>query len=180
MNNVNLLGRLTRDPEVRYNQDMCIARFTLAVDRRVKKDNEANADFISCIAFGKTAQFAEKYLHQGIKIAVSGRIQTGSYTKQDGTKVYTTDVIAEQMEFAESKQAQPVAQPQGYAYPQQVQAQTTPAYVQVNGYVDSPNMVQPTVTGAVGYQNQPYVQQSMQEGFMQIPDELNDEGLPFG
>ena len=110
MNKVILMGRLTRDPEMRYSQSqngeqMAIARYTLAVDRRfAKKDgNEQTADFISCVAFGKQGEFAEKYLHQGTKIAVTGRIQTGSYTNKDGQKVYTTDVVVEEQEFAESK-----------------------------------------------------------------------------
>ena len=106
MNKVILMGRLTRDPEVRYSageNSMAIARYTLAVDRRFKKENEATADFISCVAFGKAAEFAEKYFRQGIRIAVSGRIQTGSYTNRDGNKVYTTDVVVEEQEFAESK-----------------------------------------------------------------------------
>ncbi len=106
MNKVILIGRLTRDPEVRYSQgesSSAVARFTLAVDRRFKRDGEATADFINCVSFGKTAEFAEKYLRQGVKIAVTGRIQTGSYTNKDGVKVYTTDVIVEEQEFAESK-----------------------------------------------------------------------------
>lgn len=108
MNHVTLMGRLTRDPDVRYGQGdgaMQIARYTLAVDRRFKREGQPTADFISCVAFGKSAEFAEKYFHKGIKIAVEGRIQTGSYEKQDGTKVYTTDVIVENQEFAESKNA---------------------------------------------------------------------------
>ena len=106
MNFVALIGRLTRDPEIRYSQGenpMAIARYTLAVDRRFKKDGEATADFINCVAFGKLGEFAEKYLHKGVKIAVSGRIQTGSYTNKDGQKVYTTDVVVEEQEFCESK-----------------------------------------------------------------------------
>ena len=106
MNNVILIGRLTADPEVRYTQGetpMCIARYTLAVDRRFKRDGEPTADFIRCIAFGKSGEFAQSYLCKGFKIAVTGRIQTGSYEK-DGQKVYTTDVIVEQQEFAESRQ----------------------------------------------------------------------------
>lgn len=106
MNNVVLMGRLTKDPDIRYSQGdnaLCIARYTLAVDRRYKKDGEPTADFIPCVAFGKSAEFAEKYYHKGIKIAVSGRIQTGSYTNKDGQKVYTTDVVVESQEFAESK-----------------------------------------------------------------------------
>lgn len=103
MNKVILIGRLTRDPEVRYNGDMAFASYSLAVDRRFKQDGGATADFIRCVTFGKGAQFAEKYLKKGIKICVSGRIQTGSYTNKDGQKVYTTDIVAEEQEFVESK-----------------------------------------------------------------------------
>lgn len=106
MNKVILMGRLTRDPEVRYSQGntpTAIARYALAVDRKFKKDGEPTADFINCVAFGKSGEFAEKYLHQGMKIAVTGRIQTGNYTNKDGQKVYTTDVIVEEHEFCESK-----------------------------------------------------------------------------
>ena len=108
MNKVILMGRLTRDPEVRYSageNSLAIARYTLAVDRRFKRDGEATADFISCVAFGRTAEFAEKYFRQGLKIAISGRIQTGSYTNREGQKVYTTEVVVEDQEFAESKAA---------------------------------------------------------------------------
>lgn len=108
MNKVILMGRLTRDPEVRYSageNSLAIARYTLAVDRRFKRDGEATADFISCVSFGRTAEFAEKYFRQGLKIVVSGRIQTGSYTNRDGQKVYTTEVVVEDQEFAESKAA---------------------------------------------------------------------------
>ena len=108
MNKVILMGRLTRDPEVRYSQGdtpTAIARYTLAVDRRTRKDGEASADFISCVAFGKSAEFAEKYLHKGTKLVITGRIQTGSYTNKDGQKLYTTDVVVEDQEFAESKAA---------------------------------------------------------------------------
>lgn len=107
MNKVILMGRLTRDPEVRYSQSdnsMAIARYTLAVDRRFNRNNDENtADFINCVAFGKAGEFAEKYFRKGIKIAVTGRIQTGSYTNKDGVKVYTTDIVVEDQEFAESK-----------------------------------------------------------------------------
>lgn len=114
MNKVILLGRLTRDPDIRYSQsqsgeNMCIARYTLAVDRRGK---DAGADFISCVAFGKNGEFAEKYLKQGTKIAVTGRLQTGSYTNKDGQKVYTTDAVVEEHDFAESKGSQPAPQPE--------------------------------------------------------------------
>lgn len=114
MNKVNLIGRLTADPEVRYtqgDQPMCIASYRLAVERRGKKtEGQQNADFISIKAFGKGGEFAEKYLHKGMKVAVSGHIQTGSYTRQDGQKVYTTDVIADEQEFCESKASNDTAQ----------------------------------------------------------------------
>ena len=112
MNRVILLGRLTRDPNISYSQsgdNMAIARFTLAVDRRGRRQDGAdqqNADFIGCVCFGRQAEFAEKYLRQGTKVAVTGRIQTGSYTNKDGQKVYTTDVVLDDIEFAESKNAQ--------------------------------------------------------------------------
>lgn len=109
MNKVILMGRLTRDPEVRYTQgdnSMAIARYTMAVDRRFKKDGEATADFISCVAFGKAGEFAEKYFRQGLKVIICGRIQTGSYTNREGKKVYTTDVVIEEQDFAESKGAE--------------------------------------------------------------------------
>jgi single-strand DNA-binding protein len=109
MNKVILMGRLTRDPEVRYSQGeqaTAIARYTIAVDRRFRRDgDQQTADFIGCVAFGRSAEFAEKYLRKGTKIAVTGRIQTGSYTNKDGQKVYTTDVVVEECEFAESKNA---------------------------------------------------------------------------
>lgn len=104
MNSVQLVGRFTRDPDVKYsNGGSTIARFNIAVDRRFKTDGGADADFISCVAFGKTAEFIEKYFHKGMKIGLQGRIQTGSYQNQDGHTVYTTDVIAENVEFVESK-----------------------------------------------------------------------------
>lgn len=106
MNKVILIGRFTRDPEVRYTQgekSMAVARFTLAVNRIYKRDGEQEADFISCAAFGKSAEFIEKYFFKGMKIAIHGRIQTGSYTNREGNKVYTTDVVVEGQEFVESK-----------------------------------------------------------------------------
>ena len=112
MNRVILMGRLTRDPNISYSQsgdNMAIARFTLAVDRRGRRQDGADqqtADFIGCVCFGRQAEFAEKYLRQGTKVAVTGRIQTGSYTNKDGQKVYTTDVVLDDIEFAESKNAQ--------------------------------------------------------------------------
>lgn len=114
MNKVIIIGRLARDPEIRYSQGenpTAIARYTLAVDRKFKQEGHPTADFINCIAFGKLGEFADKYLRQGIKIAVTGRIQTGSYTNKDGQKVYTTDVVVEEQEFCESK-SQSNSQPQ--------------------------------------------------------------------
>ena len=109
MNKVILMGRLVRDTEVRYSQGenaTAVARYTLAVDRRFNRNNgEESADFIGCVAFGRAAEFAEKYLHKGTKLVVTGRIQTGSYTNKDGVRVYTTDVVVEDQEFAESKNA---------------------------------------------------------------------------
>lgn len=106
MNKVVLVGRLTRDPEVRYSQGdsaTAVARYTVAVDRRFKRDGEPTADFIPCVVFGRSAEFAEKYFRQGMRISVSGRIQTGSYTNRDGQKVYTTDVVVEEHEIAQSR-----------------------------------------------------------------------------
>ena len=108
MNKVILMGRLTRDPEVRYSTGatpLAVARYSLAVDRRFKKDGEQSADFINCVVFGKSAEFTEKYFRQGMRVTVCGRIQTGSYTNKDGVKVYTTEVVVEEQEFAESKNA---------------------------------------------------------------------------
>lgn len=144
MNKVILMGRLTRNPEVRYGageNSTAVARYTIAVDRRFKRDGEQNADFIGCVAFGRNAEFAEKYLRQGTKIVLTGRIQTGSYTNRDGQKVYTTDIVVEEQEFAESKAA----------------------------------------TAGNGGQNnysRPAAAPSDADGFMNIPDGIDDE-LPF-
>ena len=122
MNVVILMGRLTRDPEVRYSQgaeSMAIARYTLAVDRGYKaKEGETSADFISCVAFGKRAEFAEKYFKQGTKIAITGRIQTGSYTNKEGRKVYTTDVLVNTQEFAGSRNEAQASEPPGKTMPE--------------------------------------------------------------
>ena len=153
MNKVILMGRLTRDPELRYsagNNSMAVARYTLAVDRRFRRDGESNADFIGCVAFGRSAEFAEKYLRQGTKIVVTGRIQTGSYTNRDGQKVYTTDVVVEDQEFAESKAA---------ASESGMMRQSAP----------SPMAASPMPSPA---------QASSADGFMNIPDGI-DEELPF-
>lgn len=106
MNKVVLVGRLTRDPEIRYannEKNTCTARFSLAINRKFKTNGQYEADFPNCVAMGKTAEFVEKYFHKGDMIALDGRIQTGSYTNKDGNKVYTTDVFAENVEFAQSK-----------------------------------------------------------------------------
>ena len=198
MNKVILMGRLTRDPEVRYSageSGTAIARYTLAVDRRFKRDGEATADFISCVSFGRTAEFAEKYFRQGLKIIVSGRIQTGSYTNNSGQKVYTTDVVVEEQEFAEGKnssqqgagQSQPQpqgasqSQPQSQGYGQQggynaQQPQGTPqfqpqpqGYGQQGGYSAPQNAQQNYGGGSFGLGD---------DGFMNIPEGLDDE-LPF-
>ena len=151
MNKVILMGRLTRDPEIRYTSgenQTAVARYTLAVDRRFKRQgDEQTADFINCVAFGKGAEFVEQYLHQGIKIIVTGRIQTGSYTNKDGQKVYTTDIIVESHEFAESKASQSSA---SSGQPQQPQSAPT----------------------------RPNPAPAPEDGFMNIPDAL-DEELPF-
>ena len=130
MNKVILMGRLTRDPEVRYSQGeqaTAIARYTVAVDRRFRRDSDSQtADFIGCVAFGRQAEFAEKYLRKGTKIALTGRIQTGSYTNRDGQKVYTTDVVVEEQEFAESKTAGQTVQ-------------QNPASVSEDGFMEIPD-----------------------------------------
>ena len=153
MNKVILMGRLTRDPEVRYSQggenSLAIARYTLAVDRRFKRNgDDQTADFIGCVAFGRNAEFAEKYFRQGLKVVVTGRIQTGSYTNKDGQKVYTTDVVVEEQEFAESKNASGADR-----------EARDEAALQQSGYKQSS-----MTTG--------------DDGFMHIPDGI-DEELPF-
>jgi len=149
MNKAILMGRLTRDPEIRYSQgadgSIAIARYTVAVERRRKTNGdgtEQTADFIGCVAFGRSAEFAEKYLHQGTKVIVTGRIQTGNYTNKDGQKVYTTEVIVEEQEFAESKASA---------------ASNEAAY--------APSRPEPSAAAG--------------DGFMNIPDGVEDEGLPF-
>ena len=140
MNKVILMGRLTRDPEVRYSQganSLAIARYTLAVDRRFRREGEATADFINCVAFGKQAEFSERYLRQGVKIAVTGRIQTGSYTNRDGQKVYTTDVVVEEQEFAESKGSADVNRGNGGF--QAAAPAPTPAFDAGDGFMNIPD-----------------------------------------
>ena len=144
MNKVILMGRLVRDPNVRYSQatePMAIARYTLAVDRRYQKNNagdEQTADFISCVAFGKAGEFAEKYLRQGTKIAVTGRIQTGSYKNKDGNKVYTIDVIVEEQEFAESKAASGNGGNGGY----QPEDRPEPGNARADGFMSIPEGIE--------------------------------------
>ena len=143
MNKVILMGRLTRDPEVRYGageNSTAVARYTIAVDRRFKRGGEQSADFIGCVASGRNAEFAEKYLRQGTKIVLTGRIQTGSYTNRDGQKVYTTDIVVEEQEFAENKAA--------------------------------------ASNGGQGNYSRPSAAPSDADGFMNIPDGIDDE-LPF-
>ena len=138
MNKVIIMGRLTRDPEIRWSQgdnSTCIARYTVAADRKIKRDGEANADFISCIAFGKSGEFAEKYLHKGTKVVITGRIQTGSYTNKDGNKVYTTDVVVEEQEFAESKAA--ASEDQGSQQAPQSQTASGDGFMNVPPGMDS-------------------------------------------
>lgn len=151
MNKAILMGRLTRDPDIRYSQsnpEMAIGRYTLAVDRRIRKDDEqVNADFISCIAFGKAAEFAQKYLHKGTKVVVCGRIQTGSYENSEGQRVYTTDVVIEEQDFAESK----------------------------NAGSGNRTAADEAALQAAGI-NFPVIDE---EGFMNVPDGI-DEELPFG
>ena len=136
MNKAILMGRLTRDPDIRYSQaqngeNMCIARYTLAVDRRfAKRESGQSADFIRCVAFGKNGEFAEKYLKMGTKIAITGRIQTGEYTDKDGHKVYTTEVVVEEQEFAESKKADGATA-----------EQTPPPAPEAEGFMDIPKNV---------------------------------------
>ena len=209
MNKVVLMGRLTRDPEVRYTQgenSMCIARYTLAVDRRMSRSsNEGqNADFIPCVAFGKAGEHAEKYYHKGIKIALSGRIQTGSYTNRDGVKVYTTEVIVEEQEFAESKNSGNQGQgyddqgyddqgydDQGYDQPQsqgqrnsgqgrgQAQGQPQPQRGQGRGQAQGqPQGQRGGGQGRGQAQGRGQYDDYGPDGFMNIPDGI-DEELPF-
>ena len=142
MNKVILMGRLTRDPEVRYSQGenaLAIARYTLAVDRRFNRNNsdEQTADFINCVAFGRAGEFAEKYFRKGTKVAVTGRIQTGSYTNKDGVRVYTTEVVVEEQEFAESKGS---SSSDGGSY--QPAGRPSPANASAEGFMSIPEGIE--------------------------------------
>ena len=144
MNKVILIGRFVRDPEIRYSSnDKCCANFSIAVDRKYKQEGQQDADFPQVIAWGKTAEFIEKYFRQGMKIVIEGRIQTGKYTNKEGQTVYTTDVVAESVEFAESKSA------------------------------TSGNNNKSKPAKSDNYQGMD------EDGWMSIPDDVNDEGLPF-
>lgn len=156
MNKVILMGRLTRDPEVRYSQgasQTAVARFSIAVDRRFKREGEPDADFFNCTAFGKQAEFVERYLHKGIKVLVTGRIQNDNYTNRDGQMVYSVRVMVEEIEFAESKNASAGGQDGGY---------NGGGYANGGG---AGNYSRPAASGAA-------------DGFMNIPDGI-DEELPF-
>lgn len=155
MNKVIIMGRLTRDPELRYSsgeRQMAIARYTLAVDRRMRRTDgaEQTADFIPCVAFDKSAEFAEKYFRQGMRVLITGRIQTGSYTNKEGQRVYTTDVIVEDQEFADSKGAS-------------------------DNNMGAYNSSSSSYTGS----SKPDPMDASSDGFMSIPDGVDDEGLPF-
>ena len=132
MNKVILCGRLTRDPECRYNGDMAITRYTLAVDRRRAKEGEQSADFLQCVAFGKGGEFADKYFSQGMRVLVMGHIQTGSYTNKEGQKVYTTDIIVEDQEFADAKR--------GATEKQEPKREQTPKQENLNEWMDVPEI----------------------------------------
>lgn len=176
MNKVILMGRLTRDPDIRYSQgerQMAIARYTLAVDRRRSSasGDRNTADFIQCVAFDRAAEFAEKYFHQGIKIVVTGHIQTGSYTNRDGQKVYTTEVIVEDQEFAESKSVSDGSSANwnrnsSSASRDAGQQNSSAAAPQAGPQADQSSRPDPASASPV-------------EGFINVPDSVDDEGLPF-
>lgn len=177
MNKVIIMGRLTRDPDVRYSnqgeRQMAIARYTLAVDRRFRRSgdsNEQTADFISCVAFDRQAEFAEKYLRKGTRMVVCGRLQTGSYTNKDGIRVYTTDVVVEEQEFAESKSA-------SASYNGGVQD----SFGGNQSYGGNQNYGGAQSYGSFGQQNssRPSPASAIGDDFMNIPDGVDDEGLPF-
>lgn len=227
MNKTMLMGRFTKDPDVRYSagnggEQNCFARFTLAVDRRRTNSNgEREADFIGCVAFGKQAEFIEKYMHQGSKVALTGRLQTGSY-EREGKRIYTTDVVVEDIEFAESKASSeqragtaPAAQAPAQGYMPQAPAPTYAPQAPAQGYVpqapapsyapqapapayvpqtpapaapQAPAQGQPTTYApeqaaqaiAAMQQGAPAAQESqVGQGFMNIPEGVEDEGLPF-
>ena len=200
MNVTILQGRLTRDPDIRYTQGanpFAVARYTLAVDRPKRQDGEQGTDFISCVAFRGRAEFAEKYLKQGMKITIRGHIQTGSYTNRDGNKVYTTDVVVDEHDFCESRNASqgysntPAynGQPGAYSDPRAYQNQSVPSApgpmppapaptpsmgAQNGGFTPNTGRSNNTGTSGLGYHQDP----TFGEGFMNIPDGIEEE-LPF-
>ena len=188
MNKVILMGRLTRDPDIRYSQgenSRPIARYTLAVDRRrTNADGQREADFIGCVAFERQAEFAERYLHQGTKIVITGRIQTGSYTNRDGQKVYTTDVIVEEQEFAESKSASENRQG-GSSYGNAGNGSGYRSYNNGGSYggntgsYNSGNTGAPQNNSGANNGRSEGFASEIGEGFMNIPEGVEDEGLPF-
>lgn len=154
MNKAILMGRLTRDPDVRYQgaeDQSCVVRFSLAVDRKFKKEGEKDADFFNCVAFGKLGVFVERYIHQGTKILLTGRIQNDNYTNRQGERVYSVGIIAEEIEFAESRSA---SQGNGSAQQPAGEARETENNQRAGQYTDS-------------------------QGFMNIPDGVNEDDLPF-
>ena len=194
MNKVILMGRLVRDPEVRWStgdKQFCVARYTLACDRRYKREGEPNADYIPCVVYGKSAEFAEKYFRKGTKISVCGHIQTGSYTNKDGQKVYTTEVVIAEQEFAESKSSQQTAEqsaptPQTQAQPTQApqpQSQPQQAPQSYQQYAPQPQARPQTPMGYTSYPGQApgsYApQQQTMDDFMNLPDGISNEELPF-
>ena len=194
MNRAHLIGRLTRDPDIRYTQgqngQICVARYTLAVDRRRRAEGEQSADFISCVAFGRSGEFADKYLRKGIKIAVSGRIQTGSYVNKDGVKVYTTDVVIEEQEFCESRNsaaadtgaAQEAAGPAPAPATDPAPAprpEPAPAPQYGARAADLDRRMSRTTYGGNNAQRELFGgKDDALDGFMNIPDSI-DEELPF-
>lgn len=178
MNKVILMGRLTRDPDVRYSnqgdRQLAVARYTLAVDRRFRRNNDNNeqsADFISCVAFDRQAEFVEKYLRKGTKMVVCGRLQTGSYTNKDGVRVYTTDVVVEDQEFAESKASASSYNGGG----------AQDGFGGSQSYGGGQNYGGGQSYGGYGQQgnSRPSPASAIGDDFMNIPDGVDDEGLPF-
>ena len=177
MNKVIIMGRLTRDPDVRYSnqgeRQMAIARYTLAVDRRFRRTNDSNektADLINCVAFDRQAEFAEKYRRKGTRMVVCGRLQTGSYTNKDGIRVYTTDVVVEEQEFAESKSASASyngGAQDNFGGNQSYGGNQNYGGAQSYGSFGQQNSSRPSPASAIG------------DDFMNIPDGVDDEGLPF-
>ena len=178
MNKVFMVGRLTKAPEIRYGgqaRQTCVAGFSLAVDRRFKRDGDPEADFFNCSAFGKTGEFVERYLHKGSKILLSGRVENNNYTDRNGQKVYAIRIVAEELEFAESKpETQPVP-PQAYSQPvPPIRAQ----YEQVS-FVPQPQAYSQPTAPAPQYEQQSFVTQQGTDNPWLVPDNVDDGELPF-